>query len=145
MAFADGSSVPLDLHTESASPHEVSLVEATLQSSFLKEKPDRLVGDKAYDSDPLDERLKEQGIEMIAPHRRNRKKKKTQDGRKLRRYKRRWNIERLFAWLQNLYASCQVCKSPVQLHPSPLLTWRPVAAVRPSVPPFDLASPRTRR
>jgi transposase len=101
MAFADGSSVPLALHTESASPHEVSLVEATLQSSFLKEKPDRLVGDKAYDSDPLDERLKEQGIEMIAPHRRNRKKKKTQDGRKLRRYKRRWNIERLFAWLQN--------------------------------------------
>ena len=86
---------------ESASPHEVSLVEATLESSFLKEKPDRLVGDKAYDSDPLDKSLKEQGIEMIAPHRSNRKKKKTQDGRKLRRYKRRWNIERLFAWLQN--------------------------------------------
>lgn len=38
---------------------------------------------------------------MIAPHRRNRKKPKTQDGRKLRRYKRRWKIERLFAWLQN--------------------------------------------
>jgi transposase len=38
---------------------------------------------------------------MIAPHRSNRKKKKTQDGGKLRRYKRRWNIERLFAWLQN--------------------------------------------
>jgi transposase len=86
---------------ESASPHEVTLVEATLESSFLKGKPERLVGDKAYDSDPLDESLKEQGIEMIAPHRRNRKKKKTQDGRKLRRYKRRWNIERLFAWLQN--------------------------------------------
>ena len=38
---------------------------------------------------------------MIAPHRRNRKKAKTQDGRKLRRYKRRWKIERLFAWLSN--------------------------------------------
>jgi transposase len=101
MAFSDGSSVPLALHTESASPHEVSLVGPTLERSFLKEKPDRLVGDKAYDSDPLDESLKEQGIEMIAPHRRNRKKKKTHDGRKLRRYKRRWNIERLFAWLQN--------------------------------------------
>ncbi len=59
------------------------------------------MGDKAYDSDPLDEALKEQGIEMIAPHRKNRKKKKTQDGRKLRRYKRRCKIERLFAWLQN--------------------------------------------
>jgi transposase len=101
MAFSDGSSIPLALHAESASPHEVTLVEPTLASGFLKEQPDRLIGDKAYDSDPLDEMLKEQGIEMIAPHRRNRKKKKTQDGRKLRRYKRRWNIERLFAWLQN--------------------------------------------
>jgi transposase len=102
MAFSDGSSVPLALHTESASPHEVTLVpEATLASAFLKEKPKRLVGEKAYDSDPLDETLLEQGIEMIAPHRKYRKKRKTQEGRKLRRYKRRWNIERLFAWLQN--------------------------------------------
>lgn len=41
------------------------------------------------------------GIEMIAPHRRNRKRAKTQDGRKLRRYKRRWKVERFFAWLGN--------------------------------------------
>ncbi len=101
MAFSDGSSVPLALYTESASPHEVTLVEATLASAFLKEKPQRLVGDRAYDSDPLDETLKEQGVEMIAPHRRNRKKRKTQDGRKLRRYKRRWKVEGLFAWLGN--------------------------------------------
>ena len=101
MAFSDGSSVPLAIHTESASPHEITLVEATLASSFLREKPKRLIGDKAYDPDSLDEALLEQGIEMIAPHRKNRKKKKTQDGRKLRRYKRRWKIERLFAWLQN--------------------------------------------
>jgi transposase len=101
MAFSDGSSVPLALHAESASPHEVSLVEATLASAFLKEKPERLIGDKAYDSDSLDESLLERGMEMIAPHRKNRKKKKTQDGRKLRRYRRRWKIERLFAWLQN--------------------------------------------
>lgn len=64
--------------------------------------PQRLIGDKAYDSDPLDQRLlTERQIELIAPHRRNRKKPKTQDGRKLRRYKRRWKVERLFAWLQN--------------------------------------------
>jgi len=101
MAFSDGSSVPLALHAESASPHEVTLVEGTLASAFLKEQPKRLIGDKAYDSDPLDKTLLEQGIEMIAPHRKNRKKRKSQDGRKLRRYKRRWKIERLFAWLQN--------------------------------------------
>jgi len=102
MAFSDGSSIPLALHTESASPHEVTLVEPTLASAFLGEQqPERLIGDKAYDSDHLDESLLQKGIEMIAPHRKNRKKKNTQDGRKLRRYKRRWKAERLFAWLQN--------------------------------------------
>lgn len=60
-------------------------------------QPERLIGDKAYDSDALDEKLSERGIEMIAPNRSNRKK--SQDGRPLRRYKRRWKIERLFSWL----------------------------------------------
>jgi len=45
--------------------------------------------------------LRKQGIELIAPHKTNRKKPRTQDGRPLRRYRNRWKIERLFAWLQN--------------------------------------------
>jgi transposase len=101
MAIADCSGLPLSVHVESASPHEVTLVQPTLQARFVEAAPQRLIGDKAYDSDPLDEALKEQGIELIAPHRRNRTKPKTQDGRKLRRYKRRWKVERFFAWLQN--------------------------------------------
>ncbi|MGR0482807.1 MAG: hypothetical protein ACTFAL_15780 [Candidatus Electronema sp. V4] len=57
---------------------------------------------KRHDSDPLDEKLLQKyGIELTAPHRRSRKKPKTQDGRTLRRHKRRWKVERLFAWLQN--------------------------------------------
>ena len=79
----------------------MKLVEDTLEKRFIQEKPERLIGDKAYDSDPLDESLQNQGIEMIAPHKSNRKKPATQDGRPLRRYKRRWKVERLFAWLQN--------------------------------------------
>jgi transposase len=63
--------------------------------------PERLIGDKAYDSDALDEQLTEEyGIEMISPNRSNRKQK-TQAGRPLRRYCRRWKVERLFAWMQN--------------------------------------------
>ena len=89
------------MHIESAAPHEVTLVEATLAARFVDEQPERLIGDKAYDSDPLDAQLATNGIEMIAPHRHNRTKPKTQDGRPLRRYKRRWKIERLIAWLQN--------------------------------------------
>jgi transposase len=57
------------------------------------------MGDRAYDSDPLDQTLAAQGIELSAPHRCNRKRAPTQDGRPLRRYRRRGKIERLFAWL----------------------------------------------
>ncbi len=102
MAVADGAGLPLALSAFSASPHEVTLVESTLDALLVDETPQRLIADKAYDSDPLDERLlDERNIELIAPHKSNRKKPKTQDGRKLRRYKRRWKMERLFAWLQN--------------------------------------------
>jgi len=101
MAVADSAGLPIAICVTSASPHEVTLVQATLAACFAPEKPQRLIGDRAYDSDPLDEGLAEQGIEMIAPHRRNRHKPRTQDGRKLRRYKRRWKVERLFAWLGN--------------------------------------------
>ena len=101
MAVADGAGFPVAISVGSASPHEVKLVEETLEKRFIDEKPERLIGDRAYDSDPLDASLQKQGIAMIAPHKSNRKKPATQDGRVLRRYKRRWKVERLFAWLQN--------------------------------------------
>jgi transposase len=62
--------------------------------------PERLIGDNAYESDRLDAELARHGVELIAPHRRTRQQR-TQDGRPLRRYGRRWKVERLFAWLQN--------------------------------------------
>lgn len=99
MVIADASGLPLALHTDSAGPHEVTLVQATLGKLSQWDSPEGIIGDRAYDSDPLDNALAAQGIEMIAPHRRNRKRKATQDGRPLRRYRRRWKIERLFAWL----------------------------------------------
>lgn len=100
MAVADRAGYPVALFVTSATPHEVTLVEATVQTRFVASQPERLIGDKAYDSDPLDARLAAQQIELIAPHRSNRLHI-TQDGRPLRRYQRRWKIERLFAWLQN--------------------------------------------
>jgi transposase len=100
MAVADRAGAPVAVYVTSAAPHEVTLVEPTLQASFVPAPPERLIGDKAYDSDPLDARLARQHIELIVPHRSNRKHI-TQDGRPLRRYRRRWKVERLFAWLQN--------------------------------------------
>jgi transposase len=71
-----------------------------LKARFLATPPARLIGDAAYDSDALDATLAALDIELIAPHRSNRVHL-TQDRRPLRRYKRRWKVERLFAWLQN--------------------------------------------
>jgi transposase len=61
-----------------------------------------MIGDRAYDSDPLDQRIRERhGVQLIAPHKFVRVAPATQDGRRLRRYRRRWKIERLFAWRHN--------------------------------------------
>jgi len=100
IAVAADNSLPLAVSVDSASLAECQLVEYVLAGSFLDQLPARLVGDKAYDSDPLDRTLQEEyGIEMIAPNRRNRSR--SQDGRKLRRYRRRWKVERFFAWMHN--------------------------------------------
>jgi transposase len=99
VVVADGEGLPVGLHVCSASPHEATLAEATLAAT--QGRPERLIGDRAYDSDPLRERLAHLGIELITPHRRGRTKPPTQDGRPLRRYRRRWKVERLFAWLNN--------------------------------------------
>jgi len=102
MICSDGQGIPLAVMTETASRHEVKLVEPLLENMTLQNRqPSRLIYDKAADSDPLRARLKERGIDLICPHKINRKKPKTQDGRKLRRYKRRWKIERSIAWLHN--------------------------------------------
>ena len=100
MAITDGAGLPLAVTVASANPSELTLVEDTLKARFLHRLPTRLIGDRGYDSDALDARLAKRGIEFIAPHRSTRKNK-TQDGRQLRRYCRRWKIERLFAWLHN--------------------------------------------
>jgi transposase len=102
MGISEGKGLPLAILLASASPGETTLVEATLEARFIEDFPARLMGDKAYDSDPLDARLLTRyGIDLIAPHRSNRTRPATQDGRALRRRKRRWKIERLFAWLYN--------------------------------------------
>lgn len=109
MVVVDRQGVPLGHYLDAASPAEVTLVERTLETIKVprngpgrpRTRPERLIGDKAFDSDPLRERLDRRGIELIAPHRENRVRPPTQDGRKLRRYRRRWIVERTIAWLGN--------------------------------------------
>jgi transposase len=107
MVLVDARGLPVAVDTASASPHESQLVQRLFEFMLTVETPPRVIGDKAYDSDDLDEELAQQGIELIAPHRRNRKAENvTQDGRCLRRYERRWTVERTIAWFQNFRRLC---------------------------------------
>jgi transposase len=101
MLLVDGHGTPLGVDIASASPAEVKLIEPLLEKRVLRKRPERLIYDRAADSDPLRKRLAKRCIELICPHRRGRKRPATQDGRALRRYKRRWKIERSISWLFN--------------------------------------------
>lgn len=109
MVVVDGKGIPLGSTLHSASPAEVTLVEGTLAAIPVprkhggrpRQKPQRMIAARAYDSDPLRMRLQARRIELVCPHRKSRRKPPTQDGLALRRYRKRWKVERTFAWLGN--------------------------------------------
>ena len=76
----DREGLPLSVSTHAANHHEVTLVQLSFEFYMIEATPEHLIGDKAYDSDPLDAELKVEGVEMIAPHRKNRKRRKTPVG-----------------------------------------------------------------
>ena len=101
MVLVDGAGTPLGVHLDSASPAEVKLLEATIDSLNVKGKPKRLIADRAYDSNKARKFLKKRHIDPIIPARCNNRKATDQDGRKLRRYRNRWIVERSIGWLGN--------------------------------------------
>lgn len=97
----DARGTPLGTTVAAANVAETDLIEEAIEDipvPLPKQIP--LVADRGYDSDPLRDRLSEQGIELLSPHRKNRKKPSRNDGRKMRRYARRYVIERTNSWLQ---------------------------------------------
>ena len=100
MAQVDENGLPISLSLHEASAHEVTLAFGLVIGCWTRQMPGIVVGDKAYDSDPLDDELGACGVEVVAPHRKNRKKPPTQDEEGMASYKGRWKVERFFAWLQ---------------------------------------------
>jgi transposase len=98
MVLVDGAGTPLGAYLDAASPSEVKLLEQTLRTVALGQ-PQRLIADRGYDSNALRQMLAERGIEPIIPARSNNAHATHQDGRKLRRYRRRWIVERTISWL----------------------------------------------
>jgi transposase len=116
MVLADARGLPVAIDPCSASPHESQLVQRLFDFMLTEGAPERVVGDKAYDSDALADELAEAGVELIAPHRRNRRPENvTQDGRALRRYKRRWKVERTISWIQHDRRLCIRWEKSTQL------------------------------
>ena len=102
MAIADAGGLPLSVSIADGSRHDVVLTDQTLDASFIDVLPAKLIGDKAWDSGKAQLSLaNERDIELIAPKRRGKRpSRRKQDGRALRRVRRRWKVERLFAWLK---------------------------------------------
>jgi transposase len=107
MILVDARGLPVAIETAPANTHECKLVQQLFDFMLPAQPPQRVIGDKAYDSDPLAQELGDAyGTELIAPHRKNRTRAKTQDGRPLRRYRRRWTVERTIGWLQHYRRLC---------------------------------------
>lgn len=64
-----------------------------------KQRPKRIIADKAYDSNPLRHRLRDRGIRLIVPYRKNRKAARPQPPDVVKHYRRRWIVERSISWL----------------------------------------------
>jgi transposase len=109
MVVVDGRGVPIGVQLASAQIAECQLAESTLQQVRVprpgRGRPRfhlrRVIADRGYDSDPLRRRMKRRGTELIVPYRKNIRNRRFEDKRKLRRYRKRWKIERTNAWLQN--------------------------------------------
>ena len=100
--MTDGNDLPLSAFITAANISEVHAIETLVDECHCSTAhwPKRLLYDKAADADWLRKTLAGRDIELICPHRNNRTKPPLQDGRSLRRYKRRYKIERSISWLQ---------------------------------------------
>jgi hypothetical protein len=106
MGIVDRNGLLLAVTTYAANHSEVTLIQLTFDFYMIEAKPEKLVGDRAYNSDRLDNDLKNGGVEMIAPRRKNRVMHKTQKGQKLRRYKLRCIFERFcFGFIDSVVSS----------------------------------------
>lgn len=144
MVLGDARGLPVAVDTGPAGPHESKLVPRLFDFMLTQQRPPRVIGDRAYACDPWDAALAGRGVELIAPHRGNRKPENvTQDRRPLQRYRRRWTVAGSMAWIQNLRRLCIRWEKLTKLFPGflhlagtllllrPVLGWSPGAIPKP--------------
>lgn len=102
--IADRGGVPIGVATDAASVPETARVIPAVDDippTVRAPSDTPRVADRAYDSDPLRADLADRGYRLLAPHRKNRRRPSRNDGRRRRRFRRRWVVERTFAWLHS--------------------------------------------
>jgi IS5 family transposase len=96
----EASGLPLGLEAAAANVSEQELLMPALADVPVEVPPGTpVIADKGHDSDRLRDDMEDAGYTPVIAHRRNRVKPTRNDGRRLRRYKHRWLIERTNAWL----------------------------------------------
>jgi transposase len=112
MVIVNEKGIPLNVEVESAATYEGHVAEKTVDGIEVRKHgsrrkkakkliPKRVISDKGYDDDKLRTNMMAKGIDFIAPHKKNRVNRPFEDRRKLRRYKRRYRVERTNSWLKN--------------------------------------------
>ena len=107
LVVVDGQGIPLGSHTDSASPAEVRLLDKVMADIRVPKKgpgrprtnPTRVIGDKGYDSKLARNCMRQKGVNLLVPYRKNNKNVNRQDDRLWDRYRRRYIVERTFAWM----------------------------------------------
>ena len=109
MAVVDGNGIPIGAQFAPTQLAECRLAESTLAKVKVPRKGrgrprsrlKREIADRGYDSDASRMRFHKRQTELIVPSRKSIRNRRFQDSRKLRRYRKRWKIERTNARLQN--------------------------------------------
>jgi IS5 family transposase len=96
----DATGLPLGMAAASANVSEQDLLVPALDDVPVP-VPDGtpVIADKGHDCDRLRDEVEAAGLLPVIPHRKNRVKPSRNDGRRLRRYRHRWLVERTNAWL----------------------------------------------
>jgi transposase len=98
----DATGLPLGLAVAGAEVSEQKLLVPALKDVPLEVSTGTpVIADKGHDADALWDEVEAVGLVAVIPHRRNRLRPSQNDGRRLRRYRRRWLIERTHAWLHS--------------------------------------------
>jgi IS5 family transposase len=96
----DASGLPLGLAAAGANESEQALLVPALNDIPVAVPAGTpVIADRGHDSDPLRDEIEDAGFVPVIPHRKNRVRPSRNDGRRLRRYRHRWLVERTNAWL----------------------------------------------